>query len=317
MRIIYLGTPEFAVPTFEKLIAWKEAEVVALVTQPDRPAGRGRHVFAPPTKLVAQAHGIEVLQPEKLSKAKDVVERMRQLKPDVLVMAAFGQILKNEVLEMAPMRVINLHASLLPQYRGAAPINWAIINGDEQTGNTTMVTEAGVDTGPMLLKQVVPIGPETTAEDLTNTMAITGATLVVDTLKQLQAGTLKPTPQDDAKATMAPRLTKEMGVLDWRKSSFELHNLIRGLVPWPGTWSFISGAVLKVLSARTLLTDSSGQRHQPGTVIVDSDRVMVTCGADGAELLELIDVQPANKSQMKARDWVNGARISSGAVLGS
>jgi methionyl-tRNA formyltransferase len=317
MRIIYLGTPEFAVPTLEKLLAWKEAEVVALVTQPDRPAGRGRHVFAPPTKIVAEAKKIEVLQPEKLSKDRAVVDRMRELKPDVLVMAAFGQILKPEVLEMAPMKVVNLHGSLLPKYRGAAPINWSIINGDAHTGNTTMFTEAGVDTGPMLLKQVVPIGPETTAEDLTTTMSITGAALVLDTLQRLQAGTLKPERQDDSQATMAPRLTKEMGVLDWTKSAVELHNLVRGLVPWPGTWSYHSGAPLKVQSCRVLLTDSSGERHKPGTLIVDPDRIMITCGATGQELLELLEVQPANKAKMKARDWVNGARITSGVVLGS
>jgi methionyl-tRNA formyltransferase len=316
MRIIYLGTPEFAVPTLEKLIAWKEAEVVAVVTQPDRPAGRGHHVYAPPTKLVADAHKIEVMQPEKLSKDTAVVDRMRALKPDVLVMAAFGQILKADVLELAPMKVLNLHGSLLPKYRGAAPINWSIINGEEHTGNTTMFSEAGVDTGPMLLKQVVPIAAETTAEDLARTMSITGATLVLDTLKQLQAGTLKSERQDDSQATMAPRLTKEMGVLDWTKSAVDLHNLVRGLVPWPGTWSYLAGAPLKVQSCRVLLTDSSGEKHKPGTLIVDADRVMVTCGANGQELVELLEVQPANKAKMKARDWVNGARITSGVILG-
>ncbi|HEY9793639.1 MAG TPA: methionyl-tRNA formyltransferase [Candidatus Obscuribacterales bacterium] len=317
MRIIYLGTPEFAVPTLEKLISWPEAEVVGLVTQPDRPAGRGKHIFAPPTKIVAQQRNIAIMQPEKLSRSPDVVQQMRDLKPDILVMVAFGQILKKEVLEMAPMGVLNLHGSLLPKLRGAAPINWAIINGETITGNTTMFTEAGVDTGPMLLKQNVPIGPDTTAEDLAHTMSITGAQLVIDTLTQLKAGTLKPTRQDDSQATFAPRLEKEMGVIDWKKNSQDLHNWIRGLVPWPGTWTLHSGNVVKITQARAMLTDKPDKDRQPGTIVLDEDRVLVSCGGAGEELLELLEVQPANKSRMKARDWVNGAHIKSGTVLGS
>jgi methionyl-tRNA formyltransferase len=317
MRIIYMGTPEFAVPTLEKLIEWKQAEVVGLVTQPDRPAGRGKHIFAPPTKVVASAHGIPVLQPEKLSKAPEVVQAMRDLKPDILVMVAFGQILKDEVLELAPMGVLNLHGSLLPKLRGAAPINWAIINGEDVTGNTTMFTEAGVDTGPMLLKQKVPIGPDTTAEDLARTMSYTGAQLVIDTLLQLQAGTLKSVRQDDSQSTFAPRLTKDMGVLDWTKSSLELHNLIRGLVPWPGTWSFHNGAVLKVTAARAMVADKPTKSVKPGTIVLEDDRIMVACGPSGEELLELLEVQPANKAKMKSRDWVNGAHIANSTMLGN
>jgi methionyl-tRNA formyltransferase len=317
MRIIYLGTPEFAVPTLEKLLAWQDAEVVALVTQPDRPAGRGKHIFPPPTKVVAEAHGVEVLQPEKLSRSPEIVQRMRELKPDVLVMVAFGQILKKEVLEMAPHGVINLHGSLLPKYRGAAPINWAIINGETQTGNTTMFSDSGVDTGPMLLKQKVPIRPDTTAEDLALTMSVTGASLIKQTLEQLQAGTLNAIKQDDAQATFAPRLTKEMGELDWSKSAQDLHNLVRGLVPWPGTWSYHNGAPLKIIHTRTILGDTPDSTTKPGTLIIDHDRVMVACGEGGKELLEILEVQPANKSKMQARDWVNGFRITSGTVLGN
>lgn len=317
MRIIYLGTPEFAVPTLEKLFAWPKAEVVGLVTQPDRPAGRGKHIFAPPTKLVAQAHDVPIFQPEKLSRSPEIVQSMRDLKPDILVMVAFGQILKKEVLEMAPMGVLNLHGSLLPKLRGAAPINWAVINGDSFTGNTTMFSDSGVDTGGMLLKQKVPIGPDTTSEDLAHTMSIVGAQLVIDTLIQLDAGTLKATVQDDSQATFAPRLTKEMGVIDWKKPSLELHNLIRGLVPWPGSWTYLNGAVLKVITARNVLSDQPEKGMPPGTVVIDDERLLVACGPDGKELLELIEVQPANKAKMKARDWVNGAHIKSGLLLGS
>ena len=317
MRIVYLGTPEFAVPTLEKLISSPAHEVVALVTQPDRPAGRGKHIFPPPTKVVAQAHGIEVLQPEKLSRSPDVVERMRQLKPDVLVMVAFGQILKKDVLTLAPFGVVNLHGSLLPKLRGAAPINWAIINGEVETGNTTMISDEGVDTGVMLLQQKVPIAPDASAEDLAHTMAVTGATLILQTLDQLAAGTLKPTPQDNAQATFAPRLSKDMGIINWRKSANDLHNLVRGLSPWPGTWTYINGQVLKIVHVTPMLGAQADGKTAPGTLVVDHERIMVACGENGEDLLELLEVQPANKAKMKARDWVNGARIASGTHLGS
>lgn len=316
MRIIYLGTPEFAVPTLEKLIAWPHGEVVAVVTQPDRPAGRGRHVFAPPTKLLAEAHGIKVLQPEKLSKSPEIVQAMRDLNADIMVMVAFGQILKKEVLTMAPHGVMNLHGSLLPKLRGAAPINWAIINGETQTGNTTMFSDAGVDTGKMLLKQKVPIGPDMTAEELAETMSVVGAGLVIETLERIRNGTIEPLEQDDSQATFAPRLTKDMGQIDWKKSAQEIHNLVRGLYPWPGTFTHLNGAVLKVVSTRTADGSVGGAGTAPGTIVTEGGKVMVACGTTGGELLELVEVQPINKARMSARDWMNGARLKSGVLVG-
>ena len=315
MRIIYLGTPEFAVPTLQKLLSWPHAEVVAVVTQPDRPAGRGNHIYAPPTKLVAEANRIPVLQPEKLSRSPEVVQAMRDLKADIMVMVAFGQILKKEVLTMAPMGVMNLHGSLLPKYRGAAPINWAIINGETVTGNTTMFSDSGVDTGTMLLKQEVPITPDMTAEELAHTMAVTGADLVMETLDQLRLGTITPIVQDDSQATFAPRLSKETGLIDFRKSAQQVHDLVRGLVPWPGAYTTISGATLKVSATRILVGEAPQSESTPGTLIVDGGKVAVTCGENGEELIELLEVQPPNKSKMKARDWVNGARLKSGIEL--
>jgi methionyl-tRNA formyltransferase len=316
MRIIYLGTPEFAVPTLEKLIAWPHGEVVAVLTQPDRPAGRGRHIFAPPTKMIAEAQGIPVLQPEKLSRSPDVVQAMRDLSPDILVMVAFGQILKKEVLTMAPMGVLNLHGSLLPKYRGAAPINWAIINGESTTGNTTMFSDSGVDTGAMLLKQKVPIGPETTAEELAETMSVAGADLVIETLDKLRTKAIEPIAQDDSQATFAPRLTKEMGLIDWKKSSTEIHNLVRGLFPWPGTHTLLNGAVLKVMTTRTIVGGTAPTGTTPGTIMLDAGKVLVSCGTAGDDLLELIEVQPINKARMSAKDWVNGSRLKSGVLVG-
>jgi methionyl-tRNA formyltransferase len=324
MRIIYLGTPEFAVPTLEKLFTWEHGEVVALVTQPDRPAGRGRHIFPPPTKVVATSHGIPIFQPEKLSRSPEIVQAMRQLNPDVLVMVAFGQILKKEVLTMAPMGVINLHGSLLPKYRGAAPINWAVINGESETGNTSMFSDSGVDTGEMLLKQVVPIGADTTAEELAQTMSEVGADLIIQTLDQLRNGTLRSTKQDDSQATLAPRMTKDMGQLNaehgWKKPAKELHNLVRGLTPWPGTSTTLHGLPVKIISTRTCTNESTAKAPDnapSGTLVLDSKRVFVSCGSAGTELIELIEVQPPNKARMKASDWVNGSHLADGTQLGT
>lgn len=323
MRIIYLGTPEFAVPTLEKLFAWEHGEVVALVTQPDRPAGRGRHIFPPPTKVVASAHNIPILQPEKLSKSPDVVQAMRDLKPDILVMVAFGQILRKEVLTMAPGGVVNLHGSLLPGLRGAAPINWSIINGEKETGNTTMFSDSGVDTGEMLLKQVVPIGPDTNAEELAETMSEVGADLVIQTLDQLRLGTLQSTKQDDSLATFAPRLTKDMGQIDWNKPAAAIHNLVRGLYSWPGAFAKYKNAegeailTLKVMATKLVPQEqaTSPDGAAAGTLVVAGKHVYVTCGEAGRELLELIELQPPNKSRMKSTDWVNGARLKTGTPL--
>jgi methionyl-tRNA formyltransferase len=315
VRIIYLGTPEFAVPTLEKLISWDGAEVVGLVTQPDRPAGRGNKVIPPPTKVVAEKHGIPVLQPEKLSKSPDVVQSMRDMQPDVLVMVAFGQILKKEVLTMAPMGVVNLHGSVLPALRGAAPINWSIINGDKTAGITTMFSEAGVDTGPMLLKHEVQLGQDTTAEELAHELSIIGADLVLETLKQLQAGTLQGTPQDDSLATMAPRLDKELGRIDWSQAARKIHNLVRGLVPWPGTFTTFRGDVLKIHK-----TARVNAKRPPGAAVgelfQDGGNIFVACGPNADDAIQLIEVQPPNKARMSARDWMNGAHVTVGERLG-
>lgn len=315
MRIIYLGTPEFAVPTLEKLISWDGAEVVGLVTQPDRPAGRGNKVIPPPTKVVAEKHSIPVLQPERLSKSPNVVQAMRNMQPDVLVMVAFGQILKKEVLTMAPMGVVNLHGSLLPALRGAAPINWSIINGDKTAGVTTMFSEAGVDTGPMLLKYEVAVGADTTAQELAHELSIAGADLVLETLKQLQAGTLQAVRQDDSLSTMAPRLDKELGRIDWSLPACKIHNLVRGLVPWPGAFTTFRGDVLKIhKTAPNIAKQPPGA--SVGQLYQDGGNIFVACGPNADDSIQLLEVQPPNKARMSARDWMNGAHIAVSERLG-
>lgn len=315
MKILFLGTPEFAVPSLERLIAWKDVSVVGLVTQPDRPAGRGRNIFPPPTKLVAESHGIPVMQPERLSKAPDIVQSMMDLKADILVTVAFGQILKQNVLEMAPHGVMNVHGSLLPKYRGAAPINWAIINGESLTGVTTMFSDKGVDTGKMLLAREMTLRDDMDAESLAREMSVVGAELLVETLQKLMDGKLVPQEQNESEATYAPRLSKEMGNIDWRKSAFEIHNLVRGLAPWPGTYTSLDSLQLKILSTN-LLVQEPGNTEEPGAVVLsDNGKFLVACGPEGKDLLEICEVKPASKGKMTAISWANGLRLKPGAVL--
>ena len=246
---------------------------------------------------------------------------LRVLTPDLIVMVAFGQILKKAVLNLPRMGVVNLHGSLLPAYRGAAPINWAIINGDRETGITTMFTEAGVDTGPMLLKKFLPIEPDVDAEVLAKHMSIAGAELVIETVEKLASDSLTPEKQDDSRATYAPILTKDLGHIDWNNSASSIHNLVRGLIPWPGTITTFRGELLKIWKTSTELpagefTAGTHSPVRPGQIIVNHKEVLVACGADGTDAVRLLVVQPLNRARMSALDWVNGARLTSGERLG-
>lgn len=314
MKIIFFGTPDFALPTLKRLIVDREHTVLAVVCQPDRPAGRGQKLHVPATKLLALEHKIPVMQPEKLSKSPETVAALQALQPDLIVMVAFGQILKKDVLALPRSGVLNLHGSLLPAYRGAAPINWAIINGETITGVTTMFTEAGVDTGPMLLRAAVPITLDMTAEDLALHLADIGGELVVETLRQLQAGTLEAEKQDDSQATYAPMLSKEIGRLAWTDSALRLHNLVRGLVPWPGTFTGFRGAVMKICKtspeiALECKADIERSKNLPGMLVVSGKQVFVKCGSNGEEVLSLLEVQPTGKGKLTANQWANGARL--------
>jgi methionyl-tRNA formyltransferase len=315
VNIVFFGTPDFAVPTLKALIATAEHKVLAVVSQPDRPAGRGQNLHVPPTKQLALEHDILVLQPEKLSKSPETVATLKALQPDLIVMVAFGQILKKEVLELPRLGVLNLHGSLLPTYRGAAPINWAIINGEAEAGVTTMFTEAGVDSGPMLLKHSVKISDEMTAPELACELSASGADLVIETIRQLEAGVLPVTRQDDSLATYAPMLTKEQGRLDWQKPAIKLHNLVRGLLPWPGTYTTFKGTQIKI--CKTSLDKPSGvdadlgsSEYVAGTITIDGKNVFVKCGIGAFEWLKLLEVQTSGKAKTTAFQWANGARLS-------
>jgi methionyl-tRNA formyltransferase len=309
MRIIFMGTPHMAVPA---LLALLDAghEVAAVVTQPDRPKGRGGKLAAPPVKQAAEARGIPVLQPRKV-RDPDFVEAFAALAPEVAVVIAFGQILPQALLDIPKFGCINIHASLLPKYRGAAPINWALAEGERETGLTTMQMDAGMDTGPTYLTAATPIGVEEDAEALTERLAELAGPLIVETLEQV-AGGLTPTPQDDAGATRAPLLTKEVGRMDWTRPAREVVNRVRAFVPWPGSHTTYRGEPWKVVRAR--VGESPARGAVPGEVLrVDGDSLLVATGEGSVRILEL---QIPGGRPMTVQAYLNGHAVARGEVLG-
>jgi methionyl-tRNA formyltransferase len=286
---------------------------VAAVTQPDREKGRGRELAPPPLKPVAQRHGVAVLQPPRI-KDPAAQQALRDLAPEVQVVVAYGQILPRAVIDIAPRGTINVHASLLPRYRGAAPIQWAIARGETETGVTTMMIDEGLDTGPLLLARSTPIGPEETAADLEPRLARLGAEVLLESLAGLQARTLAPKPQDPALATLAPILKKEDGRIDWTSPAAMIAARMRGFHPWPGATTSFGGAGLKVLRAQAAETQGDGS-HEPGAIVsIGRDGVLVACGA--GTRLQLLEVQPESRRPMPAAAWAAGARLAPGARLG-
>jgi methionyl-tRNA formyltransferase len=313
VRILFLGTGDFALPSFEKLLATGH-EVVALVTQPDRERGRGRQLAAPPTKSRAEARGLLVLQPRRI-REDAAVATLRALRPEILVVVAYGQILPRAVLELAPLGAVNVHGSLLPRWRGAAPIQWAIAAGDTETGVTTMQLDEGLDTGPLLLARATPIGPEETAAELAPRLARLGGELLLETLRGLEAGTLEPKPQDPSRATLAPLLKKEDGRIDWSRPASEIAARVRGFYPWPGTFTHSEGRLLKVMRSRVEASASTGEGPPPGSVLAVDDRgILVACGRGSR--LRLLEVQPESRRVMTAAAFAAGAHLGPGAHLG-
>jgi methionyl-tRNA formyltransferase len=307
LRILFYGTPEFALPTFEAVL--RHHDVVAVVTQPDRPAHRGQRLTPPPVKTRALAAGLPILQPPRL-RDPEWPERLRALGADVAVVVAFGQILPQAVLDAPRLGSINVHGSLLPRYRGAAPIQWAIMRGETVTGITTFQMDAGMDTGPTLLSASIRIGPEETAGDLAARLAVLGAEVLIDTLARLD--TVTPTPQRHDDATLAPRLKRSDGYLDWHRGARELVNVVRGCNPWPGGLARGPSGALTIWRAAAL---GAGCAKPPGTLDrPDAEREELAIATyDG--WLRPVEVQPENRRAMSWPDYLRGARITSGAVF--
>jgi len=297
MKIVFLGSPDFALPVLGALA--QQYQVVGVVTQPDRASGRGRRIQMPPVKTLALELGIPVMQPEKL-RAPEATEQLRVWNPDLIVVAAFGQILKKDVLDLPRFGCINVHASLLPRWRGAAPINAAILHGDKETGVTIMKMDVGLDTGPMLAKRSICLSADDTAGSVTETLSHLGADLLIETLPDYLSGKLTPQPQPEEGATYAPMLKKEEGKLDFTRDVNQLERQVRGFNPWPGAFMDFDGASLKIHKAHVEMGDSSvGQR------LIYRDQPAV--GAGGG-LLILDEVQPAGKKSMSGRSFLIGAR---------
>lgn len=304
-RIVFMGTPDFAVPA---LAACAElGEVVLVVCQPDRPRGRGQAVQPPPTKVWALEHGLPVRQPERL-KGTDFHEELKRLEADVAIVVAYGRILPVDVLEAPKHGCLNLHASLLPKYRGAAPIQWAVANGEEETGICLMEMEAGLDTGPVIACERIPIGPRDTAATMHDKLSALGADVLRAHLLPYLRGERPPTPQDDSKATLAPILKKEDGRLDFSRPAATLEPRIRGFTPWPGAWTELDGKVLKVFAAEV----GSG-RGEPGEILrASGDALEIACGEGSLRIKEL---QLEGKKRMEAAAFLAGYRVREGTRL--
>jgi len=308
LRVVFMGTPEFSLPPLEGLLA-AGVDLVGVYTQPDRPKGRGKKMMASPVKKLALEHNIPVFQPHKLRDSA-AVEQLQQLQPDLIIVVAYGQILPKAVLDIPRYHCINIHASLLPKYRGAAPINQAIIEGETETGVTTMLMDVGLDTGAMLVKLSLPIRVDETAGKLHDRLSLLGRKALEKTLDQLCAGTLTSTEQDDELSCYASMMKKEDGLIDWRQPAIEIHNRVRGLDPWPGAYTILAGDVLKI-SATAVEADISGQ---PGTIIsADKTGVLVACGKGALKIGEL---QLPGKKRLAAINFLSGRPLVTGTLLG-
>ena len=312
MRLVFCGTPRFAVPTLEKLVEAGHS-VPLVVTQPDRPRGRGMEVAVSPVKDAAIRVGIAVVQPATIKNNAEFRDQLAAIGPDGIIVVGYGRIIPQWMIDLPRLGNLNLHASLLPKYRGAAPIQWAIANGESVTGVTTMRIDAGLDTGDILMQREMAIGAEDTAETLGPKLAAIGADLMVETLRGLESGRVRPTPQDHSLATLAPILKKEDGRRDFARSATELFNRLRGFQPWPGAFTTFKGKTLQMHRAQP------GQRTvklTPGEIAVEGTRLFVGCGLHNDTTLEIVEVQPDGKRRMSAQEFISGYRPKSGDHLG-
>ena len=311
-----MGTPAFAVPSAETLVQ-SDIDLVGVVTAPDRPKGRGQRVVPPAVKEVAIARGIPVLQPEKI-KSPDAVEQIRAFHPDLIVVVAYGQILTKTLLDIPPRGCINVHASLLPRYRGAAPIQWAIIRGEKRTGVTTMLMDVGLDTGPMLMQEEVAIGEHERAGELAQRLSHTGAALLLKTIRGLEYGELTPIPQEDNKATYAPMLKKADGQIVWDRPAREIVNLVRGTDPWPGAWTSYGDEPWRIWTA---VEAARGQgQWAPGTIAAierggDGEPGQISVATEGGWVV-IQELQTPNRRRMTVREFLAGHHVNVGGILG-
>jgi len=309
LRLVFCGTPEFALPSLRRLLAEPGFQIEAIVTQPDRPRGRGQLVSASPVKQFALDQGLQLFQPEKI-RDESTLDFFKRLNPEAVVIIAYGQKVPQTLLDIPRLGWINLHGSLLPKYRGAAPINWAIVNGETRTGITTMKVDAGMDTGPILLQQEMEIGADETAAELGRRMAEAGSDLVVDSLLKLERGQIVPRPQDKSQASSAPLLKKEHGRLDWNLDAQNIYNRIRGFDPWPGAHTFFRGHHCRIWGRVSQLKIPSGGNALHGAIILHQDEIYVACGIN--TFLKLEAVQMEGRNRVTARDFLNGAKLKPG-----
>lgn len=317
MILVFCGTPRFAVPTLEKLLESGHS-VPLVVTQPDRPRGRGMELALSAVKEAALRLALPITQPEKIKTNEEFRARLTAIRPDAIIVVGYGRIIPQWMIDLPRFGNLNLHASLLPKYRGAAPIQWALANGEEITGVTTMRIDAGLDTGDILLQREIPIASDDTAETLGPRMASIGADLMIETLSGLGQGTVHPIPQDNSRATLAPIIHKEDGRMDFATNAIRIYNRLRGFQPWPGAHTTYRGKSLAVVAAKVQLdrhaVSNADRGLFPGTVVVENDRLFVCCNGD--TWLEILELQPENKRRMSARDFINGYRPKAGDRFG-
>jgi methionyl-tRNA formyltransferase len=311
LRIVFCGTPAFAVPSLRQLIAQPDFQIAGVITQPDRPRGRGGEISVSPVKKIALEAGVPVYQPERI-KEEAAQEYFKNVAPDVVVIIAYGQIIPARLIAIPRLGWINLHGSLLPKYRGAAPIHWAIANGETQTGLTTMQINAGLDTGPMLLKYETEIGPEETSPELYSRLAEAGAPLMVETLRGIASGKIVPIPQDDSQKTFAPPLKKEDGRIDWALAAQHIYNRMRGFQPWPGAFTTFRGKTCHVWGKPA---KEGPENAAPGTPMIRGGEVQITAG--NGTSLQLESAQMEGRKKITAREFANGARLVPGDKFGN
>ncbi|MRZ81097.1 methionyl-tRNA formyltransferase [Paeniclostridium sordellii] len=309
MKIVFMGTPEFAVPCLQKIID-EGHEVLAVVTQPDKPKGRGKKLAMPPVKELALKYNIDVYQPLK-AREESFVEKLKEINPELIVVVAFGQILPKSILDIPKFGCVNVHASLLPKYRGAAPLNWVIINGEEKTGVTTMYMDVGLDTGDMILKSEIPLDDEITAGELHDKMMVQGAEVLKDTIDLISKGEAPREKQNDEETCYSPIMDKSLGNIDWSKSATDIHNLIRGVNPWPSAYTTYDKQTMKIWKTKVL--DKLSEKT-PGTILsVDKNGIEVSTGY---KVLQISEIQMSGKKRMIVSEYIKGNDISTGIVLG-